>query len=257
MGIREKPVRKQTPDNLLVWRERIRNGLERALGQELSGHLTTGLFLGISMDYLHLAMIDYYLDEPVEVVREELALSAEHELKLWQLQVQGSLRGTNGLYPFIQAQRIAGALVAGRWDLAEALARIMDDAKAAGLYRPGRSISYYDAYGWLLKHLVLEEDDQATAMAHSIIDHRRKAKKDQFVPLAQMALALIHGDGEGLAQAMRDYLVVHDRLAKRGGWGDTADGMMCFPAMAFTVLARQRGVPVDVKDPYLFLDLLE
>ncbi|MEA1977280.1 MAG: hypothetical protein U9N80_05220 [Chloroflexota bacterium] len=255
---RVKPMHKgNNPENLAIWRERITESRQRAHQQEDSGHLTAGLFIGFSQGYLILAMIDYYLDESVEVVKAKLELSAQYNLNLWQHKVAGVFRGGDRLFPFINAKHIAAALTAGRWDLAEAIARIMDEARDAGLYREKRSISYWDAYGWLIKHLVLEEDEQAVDMANRIINHRRKAKKEHWTPLAQMALALVQQDTEALEEHLRAYLAVHDRLVKRGGWWEDADGMMCFPGMAFIVMARKRQVPLDVDSPYLFLDLLE
>jgi len=255
MTERTKPnLKGMSPDNLRQWQASFSNSLYKALAIEANGQAGAGTYSGLARHYRNLAMIAYYLDEPLEKVREHLTHSAEYTLKLFRLAVSGE-QSVDPSYvrPYGGARGIACALIPGCWDTASGIAWAMRYLKERD--KPQDHV-YNNLYGWMMMHLVLEEDESAAAMAQAILDHRRKTWKKYYTPLARMGLALVRRDAEGLATALEDYLVVHDRLAKWGSYRDSEEGMMCFPGMAFYVLAQRRGVPLSVKSPYLFLDLL-
>jgi hypothetical protein len=97
----------------------------------------------------------------------------------------------------------------------------------------------------------------AVQMAQYILHYPKKSQAKRYEPLARMGIALVERQAQRLTAALEAYLVIFKRLARRGEYMGTYEGMMCFEGMAFLVLAQHRQVPVTINSPYLFLDLLE
>lgn len=208
-----------------------------------------------SLIYQELAVYKYYCQAPLEEVRDCFASSAQHEM--WLLERTYDGRYFEPPWPSVEAERITCAMVAGRWDLATAMARMIKAIDAERM--PVLRTSVFGRSGWMIIHLVLREDEQAMGFANTFLKQKNPSKKtQQYIPMARMALAIVDNDGPALASAMQDYFLVWERLVRYSeDYRYNAIGMMCFPGMAYYLLAKQRQIPLNIEYPYLFLDLLE
>jgi hypothetical protein len=85
----------------------------------------------------------------------------------------------------------------------------------------------------------------------------RKPKWKFPYAIGQVLQSIIDYDSPGLEIAMMSLLKVHEGMAKHGGLRETAEGLICLPAMSLTYVARKRDMKIEIENEYLPLSYLD
>ncbi|MFC7046967.1 Imm49 family immunity protein [Halobacteriaceae archaeon GCM10025711] len=142
-----------------------------------------------------------------------------------------------------------------RAQLTAVLAR--DDAlmaKAAEMAHEAESgePTYFDGVATCLSSLIRGDDEATLRHADALTDLESTAFQDvdYYDGLGTCCRAIATGDESLLETALETVLERHETLIPKLG-DRTHDAQVCIPAAAIVVLARQRGLDVDVESEYL------
>ncbi len=255
MNLRQKPLQRYSLDDLEYLMNNNTESVKESLDAVARNQVNSSHFGFLSIEYQWLAVLNYYFNRPFDEVRECFANAAQYRIRLLERILSGEERERDP-WPSLEAERITCAMIAGRWDFATTIAETI---KAIDVEcKPVNRKSVFSRDGWMIIHLVQEEDEQAIGYAQTFLKHKNPSKNLQkFIPKARMTAALVERNSPALMAAMNDYFPIWERLARYGTDREDSTGLMCFPGMAYLALAKRRQIDLDADYPYLFRDLLE
>lgn len=87
-------------------------------------------------------------------------------------------------------------------------------------------------------------------IADSIQELLKRPKIKDMHAIGKTLLAIIASDPPALEAALSALLKAHKGMAKFGALRETAEGLLCMPAMSLARTAIERGLPVEIENDY-------
>jgi immunity protein 49 of polymorphic toxin system len=114
------------------------------------------------------------------------------------------------------------------------------------------------SYTMFLKHLILNQRSEAAAFAHETVwlSPATMQARGGYGTLQDACRALADGDSGKFRTALEALLQEHGRRALQSD-NRLPEEMICFPATALLILAREQGLNVDVTSPFIPPALLD
>ncbi len=140
-------------------------------------------------------------------------------------------------------------VLAGRADLYPAV------LKELNLYHLDyRGNSLVALYSYALMELLLASGNDITECIQVLL--KRPKVKDTFA-IGRVLQAIVKEDQALFHEASVNLLKAHEGMAKHGALRETAEGLLCMPAMSLAYIARKHGLKVDIENDYLSIGYLE
>jgi hypothetical protein len=127
--------------------------------------------------------------------------------------------------------------------------------KELNLYRMDyRGDSLVALYAYALMELLLPSGRDVTEWIQILL--KRPKVKNTFA-IGQIIRALVNEDLSALSDAVTDLLKAHEGMAKHGALRETAEGLLCMPAMSLAYVALKHNLKVEIDNDYLSIGYLE
>ncbi len=88
----------------------------------------------------------------------------------------------------------------------------------------------------------------------------KKPKFKDMYAIGKALQAIVDRDSLALHNALRELLKVHEGMVKYGALRETAEGLLCMPAMSLAYVSCQRSLPINIESEYIsngYLDFLK
>ena len=123
------------------------------------------------------------------------------------------------------------------------------------LYRMSRRRNSLVAlYAYALMELFIPSGQNITTWIEGLL--KEPKVKDTFA-MGQALQAIVKEDQALFHEASANLLKAHEGMAKHGALRETAEGLLCMPAMSLAYMARKRGLKVEIENDYLSIGYLE
>jgi hypothetical protein len=139
-------------------------------------------------------------------------------------------------------------VLSGRTDLYPKVLRELDAYKTIPL---GRSL--VALYAYALMELLLPSEGNITQWIQDLLV--KPKVKDTFA-MGQALQAIVDRDQSALNDALTSLLKAHEGMAKHGGLRESAEGLLCMPAMSLAYAALKRNLKVEMENDYLVIGYL-
>lgn len=140
-------------------------------------------------------------------------------------------------------------VLSGRTDLYPAVLRELEAYKMIPL---GRSL--IALYAYALMELLLPAGGNITQWTQGLL---KKPKVKETFAMGLALQAIVEGDQSSLNNALTHLLKAHEGMAKHGGLRESAEGLLCMPAMSLAYIALKRNMKIEVENDYLSIGYLE
>jgi len=140
-------------------------------------------------------------------------------------------------------------ILSKRNDLAKRASKELDLLKKDP--KNGRSPLAYYAYGIMA---MLEEEGKSQIWIQKLIENSSAALQYSSGRALQ---AIIGGNKSAFRDQLCEILRIHDGQAKHGGLRETAEGLICMPAMSIIFLGVQKEMIVEIQSEYIAPDYFE
>ncbi len=133
-------------------------------------------------------------------------------------------------------------VLSGRKDLYPKVQQALESYKSD--YRGGSLVALYS---YALMELLLPAGNEIDPWIQGLL--KKPKVKDTFA-IGQVLQAIVEENQIGLDSALESLLKAHAGMAKYGGLRETAEGLLCMPAMSLAYVALQRGLTVNIENDY-------
>jgi hypothetical protein len=134
-------------------------------------------------------------------------------------------------------------ILAGRRSLLPLIVRELE------AYKAGPQGNWYTAYySYAMMELWMLKGAEARQWIEGLL--RDKDIKDGYA-MGQTLQAVVENDQEAFNAGLKSLLKVQEGMVRRGGLRDTAEGLLCMPAMSLACLALLKGMRLEVESEYL------
>ena len=137
--------------------------------------------------------------------------------------------------------------------------RYMDLARELETYRRDSphsktdSFSYAALYAFAMKELLLSTGVEIDEYIQKLF---KKPKIKEGYTMGLTLQAIQEGDQSKFEDGLRQFLKVHEGIAKHGGLRESAEGLLCMSGMSMAYLAIIRGMKVELENDYLSIGYL-
>jgi len=116
----------------------------------------------------------------------------------------------------------------------------------------GRSLVAYFSYG--LMELLYPTGADFSIWINELL---KSPKNKDIFAIGNVFEAILSKNQSLLNSALINLLKAHEGMAKYGGLRETAEGLLCMPAMSLSYAACKRNMTIDIENDYLSLGYLE
>jgi hypothetical protein len=117
-----------------------------------------------------------------------------------------------------------------------------------------RGVSFVAVYSYSLMELLLPSNGEIQKWIEGLF---MKPKWRDAYAMGQSLQSIVNGDQYGLNKALIDLLKAHEGMAKHGGLRETAEGLLCMPAMSLAYVGRRRNLEIEIENDYFSNGYLE
>jgi tetratricopeptide (TPR) repeat protein len=123
------------------------------------------------------------------------------------------------------------------------------------LYRMSRRRdSLVALYAYALMELLIPSGQDITTWIQGLL--KKPKVKDTFA-MGQILRAFVEGDQILFHEASATLLKAHEGMAKHGALRETAEGLLCMPAMSLAYVALKRNFKIEIDNDYFSIGYLE
>jgi tetratricopeptide (TPR) repeat protein len=140
-------------------------------------------------------------------------------------------------------------VLSGREDLYPKVLRELETYKT-----DSRGDSLVALYAYALIEVLMHIENDITNWIQGLL--KKPKVKDTFA-IGQTLQAILDEDQIALDSALANLLKAHEGMARYGNLRETAEGLLCMPAMSLTYVALKRKLKVRVENEYLSIGYLQ
>ena len=116
-----------------------------------------------------------------------------------------------------------------------------------------RGGSLVSLYSYALMEILLPSGQDISKWVDGLL--KKSRVKDTYA-IGLCLQAILGRDDSRLADSMLRLLEAHKGIATRGGLRESAEGLLCMPAMSLTFVAMDRSLKIEINNDYLSLGYL-